>query len=191
MESGKINMNQAKLNLFPDLRGTASQNLSQGRSIDPYSNSPVTQGVSASNFSLSSGVILFNGLALQNTIRQNSLAYQASKMDWQQVKDNLTINIILAYLQVLSVDDQLTQGKNQADLSARQVERLEVMNQQGAVKPSDLSDLKGQYANDQLSIINMQNSLETAKLSLYQLMNIPYIKDLALEKIEPGSFAGK
>jgi outer membrane protein len=64
------------------------------------------------------------------------------------------------------------------------------MNQQGAIKPSDLSDLKGQYASDQLSIINMQNSLETAKLSLCQLMDIPYSKDLVLERIEPGSFAG-
>ena len=126
MESNKINMKQARLNLLPDLNGTASQNFSQGRSIDPYSNSPVTQGVSSSNFSLSSGVILFNGLSLQNTIRQNSLAYQASKMDWQQVKDNLTINIILAYLQVLSSEDQLAQANNQATLSAKQVERLEV-----------------------------------------------------------------
>src|SRR5436190_2930162 len=65
MESDKINMNQAKLNLLPDLNGLASQTFSQGRSIDPYSNTPVTQNVSASNFSLSSGVILFNGVALQ------------------------------------------------------------------------------------------------------------------------------
>src|SRR5882757_3840999 len=83
METSKINMNQAKLNLLPDLNGSASQSFSQGRSIDPYSNSPVTQGVSSSNFSLSSGVILFNGLSLQNSIRQNSLNYEASKMNWQ------------------------------------------------------------------------------------------------------------
>jgi outer membrane protein len=191
MESDKINMSQAKMNLLPDLNGVASHNFSQGRSIDPYSNSPVTQGVSASNFNLNSGVILFNGLSLQNTIKQNSFAYQASKMDWQQVKDNLTINIILAYLQVLSVEDQLAQAKNQADLSSKQVERLEIMNQQGAIKPSDLSDLKGQYANDQLVIINTQNNLETAKLSLCQLMNIPYNKELELERIEPESFAVK
>ncbi len=191
LESDKINMNQAKMNLLPDLNGVASHNFSQGRSIDPYSNTPVTQGVSASNFSLSSGVILFNGLSLQNTIKQNSFAYEASKMDWQQMKDNLTINIILAYLQVLSVEDQLAQAKNQADLSSKQVERLEIMNQQGAIKPSDLSDLKGQYANDQLAIINTQNNLETAKLSLSQLMNIPYSKELELERIEPASFAVK
>jgi outer membrane protein len=191
MESDKINMKQARLNLLPDLNGFAAQNFSQGRSIDPYSNSPVTQGVNSSNFNLSSGVILFNGLSLQNTIKQNSLAYQASKMDWQQVKDNLTINIILAYMQVLSNEDQLAQANNQATLSAKQVERLEVQNKEGAIRPSDLSDLKGQYAADQLSIITMQNTLETAKVSLSQLMNIPYTKDMALERIDAEALAAK
>jgi outer membrane protein len=191
VQTDKVNMNQAKLNLLPDLNGAVSQTFSQGRSIDPYSNSPVTQAVSSSNYSLSSGVILFNGLSLMNAIKQNSLAYEASKMDWQQIKDNLTINIILAYLQVLSANDRLTVSKSQAELSAGQVSRLEVMNQQGAIKPSDLSDLKGQYASDQLAILNVENDVETAKISLCQLMNIPYTKDLVLEKIEPESFAAR
>ena len=188
MQSDKINMNQAKLNLLPDLNGSASQTFSQGRSIDPYSNTPVTQNVSASNFSLSSGIILFNGLALQNTIKQNSLLYEASKMDWQQIKDNLTINIILAYLQVLSSEDQLTQAQNQAALSGEQVKRLDILNQQGAIRPSDLSDLRGQYATDQVDIINMQNALETAKISLCNLMNIPYSQDMALEPIQAEAY---
>jgi outer membrane protein len=191
MESSRIDMKQARLNLLPNLNGSASHDFSQGRSIDPYSNSPVTQGVSASNFGLNSGVTLFNGLALQNNAKENSLAFQASKMDLQQAKDNLTINIILDYLQVLSIDDQLAQARNQAELSAREVERLDEMNKQGAIKPSDLSDLRGQYAGDQLSIINLENSLETAKVNLSSLMNVPYSKDLTLEKIEPESFATK
>src|ERR1051325_3575296 len=53
MQRSKINMNQAKENLLPDITGSASQNFRQGRSIDPYSNSPVTQAVSSSSFSVS------------------------------------------------------------------------------------------------------------------------------------------
>jgi outer membrane protein len=71
------------------------------------------------------------------------------------------------------------------------VDRLEVLNQQGAISPSDLSDLKGQYAGDQLSIINTQNALESSKLTLCQLMNIPYDKTMELEKISTESLATK
>lgn len=188
-QSDEINWKQSKLNMFPDLNASAGHSFNQGRSIDPFTNQPVTQSFNSSNYSVNSGVILFNGLAMQNLIKQNSLTYQASKMDWQQEKDNLTINIILAYLQVQSNADQLEQAKNQATLSAQQVQRLETLNSEGAIRPSDLTDLKGQYATDQLTIITTQNSLETARINLCQLMNIPYKKDLVLEKIEPESFA--
>lgn len=188
MQSDKITMSQQKLNLLPDLNAQAQQTWSQGRSIDPYSNSPVTQGVSSSNYSISSGIVLFNGFARLNAIKQYSLAYEASQMDWQQIKDNLTINIILAYLQVLNSEELLNQAKNQAALSAKQVERLDLLNKEGAIKPSDLSDLKGQYASDQLSIINQQNSLETAKISLAQLLNIPYSQGIELEPVLLDSF---
>jgi outer membrane protein len=189
MESSKIDKNQAKLNLLPSLNASAGQTWSQGRSIDPYSNQPVTQNVSSSNYGINSGVVLFNGLSLQNLIKQYSLTYDASKMDWQQAKDNLTLSVILGYLQVLSTEDQLTQSQNQAALSGAQVERLQIMNQQGAIRPSDLSDLQGQYANDKLTIVNTKNSLETAKINLCQLMNIPYNPDMELQRIDLAAFA--
>ncbi len=191
LQSDEASWKQSKLNMFPDLNAGAGHSFNQGRSIDPFTNSPVTQSFNSSNYNVSSGVVLFNGLAIQNSIKQNSLAYQASKMDWQQEKDNLTINIILAYLQVLSNADQLVQAQNQATLSAQQVGRLEVLHKEGAIKPSDLSDLKGQYASDQLAIISIQNALETAKINLAQLMNVTYKKDIVLEKIEPESFAAR
>src|SRR5580765_2177389 len=191
MESSKIDKSQAKLNLLPNLNANVGQTFSQGRSIDPYSNTPVTQNVSSSDYGANTGVVLFNGLSLQNLIRQYSLTYEASKMDWQQAKDNLTLSVILGYLQVLSTEDQLTQSRNQATLSGSQVERLQLMNQQGAIKPSDLSDLQGQYANDKLTIVNTQNAVETAKINLCQLMNIPYNSGMELERIDLATFAVK
>jgi outer membrane protein len=63
------------------------------------------------------------------------------------------------------------------------LERLEVLDKEGAINPSLVSDLKGQYMNDQLAIINARNALETSKLTLAQLMNVPYSKNMRLEKI--------
>jgi len=191
MKTAEIDWKQSKLNLLPDLNGSATHGSNQGRSIDPFTNSYINQNVSFASYGLNSGVLLFQGFAAQNTIKQNSLNYQASKMDWQQAKDNLTINIILAYLLVLNNEDILAQAKNQADFSKKQVERLEVLDKQGAIAPSILYDLRGQYASDQLSIINAQNFLEAAKISLYQLMNLPYDKNVELEKMNTGDLAPK
>ena len=76
-------------------------------------------------------VTLFNGLALQNDIKSNSLAYEASKMELQQSKDNLTINIILAYLNVLSAEDLLQNARLQEEATRRQVDIDSLKNARG------------------------------------------------------------
>src|SRR5258706_2518410 len=112
-------------------------------------------------------------------------------MDWQQAKDNITINTILAYLQVLTNEDLLVQSRSQVVVSKNDIDRLDILNKEGAIQPSQLSGIKGQYANDQLAIINTQNSLEISKITLCQLMNIPYDKNLQLERINAEAYATK
>ncbi|MEP6673704.1 MAG: TolC family protein [Ferruginibacter sp.] len=188
-DAAKIDWQQSRLNMLPDANAVLNHGINKGRSIDPFTNSYINQQVNYASYGIGSAVLLFNGLRLRNSVQQTELAYEATKMDEQQQKDNLTVNIILAYLQVLTNEDLLTQSVNQAVLTKKQMERLEIMNKEGAIAPPLLYDLKGQYANDQLSIINNQNALQTAKLNLCQLMNIPYDKDLKIERLEPAEFA--
>ena len=183
MEAAGINWRQSRLNRLPDLNATVNHGINQGRSIDPFTNSYVTQQINFAGYGISSGTLLFNGMNLSNQVKQSAYAYEASKMEWQQAKDNLTLNVILAYLQVLNNEDIVASSTRQAELSQKQMERLEILDKQGAIVPSLLSDLKGQYMNDQLAILAARNSLETSQLNLAQLMNIPYSKNLQLERI--------
>jgi outer membrane protein len=174
LQASAVNLKQAKANVLPDLFGNVGHGLNQGRSIDPFTNSYINQGVAFGNYNVSSGVVLFNGYQLKNLIQQSSLTYEANKMDVQQTKDNITLNVILAYLQILNNQDQIVQARAQADVTRKQVERLNVMNEAGAIVPAQFYDLKGQLANDELAIINSQNALNNARLNLSQLMNVPY-----------------
>lgn len=188
-QSDEANWKQSRLNRFPDLNANLGHDFNQGRNIDPFTNQPVTQSFNSAGYGIGSNVVLFNGFAIHNNIKQNAYTFKAAQMDLQQEKDNLTINVILAYLNVLSSSDQLTQAQNQVQLTLKQVERLQVLDEQGAIKPSDLTDLKGQYANDQLSIIAAQNALVTAKVTLSKLMNVMYNKSLTVEQLDPVLFA--
>lgn len=178
MQSDEVAKNQAKLNRLPSIYGNGNHSLSQGRSIDPATNIYATQKFGSGNYSVTGEVVLFHGLSLQNLMRQSAMNYEASKMDWQQQKDNITLNVILAYLQILNNQDQLVQAKSQADISAKQAERLKIMDEKGAIPPSDLYDVKGQYANDKIAVVTAIQNLETAKITLCGLMNIPYIKEI-------------
>lgn len=189
VERSKIDWNQARLNMLPNVNASVNSGINQGRSIDPFTNSYINQRNNFSSYGISGGIILFNGFSMQHNNKSTALSYEAEKMDWQQLKDNLTIDIILAYLAVLTNEDQLVQARNQLALSKQQVERLTILNNEGAIKPSDLSDLRGQYAGDELAIISASNALESSKISLFRLMNMPYNSNLQLERLDAESYA--
>lgn len=174
---------QSKLNLLPSLNSTINHGISQGRSIDPFTNGYVNQKINYANYDLSSSVTLFNGMSLQNGIRQNAYTYQAAKMDWQQVKEELTLNVILAYLQVLNNEDVLALSQAQVSVTQKQLERLEILHKEGAISPPLLYDLTGQLKGEELTVVTNQNALASARLLLTQLMNIPYDKNLHLQRV--------
>jgi outer membrane protein len=183
MERQRVGLRQARSNMLPSISGDINHGINQGRSIDPFTNSYVNQSLTNATYSLNGGIVLFNGFLIQNNIKLNDYAYEASKLEYQQMKDNLTLDIILTYLQILNNEDQLRQSLNQADITRQQVARLDIMNQDGAIAPSDLYDLRGQLAGDELSAVNSRNTLESSKLQLAQLMNIPYSRALQVERL--------
>lgn len=183
MEKAAINLKQSRLQMLPNLNITANHGINLGRSINPFTNAFITQNVNYATYGATSNILLFNGSSLQNLIKSNSLGYEASKMELQQAKDNLTINIILAYLQVLSAEEVLESSRNQGEVTAKQVERLAKLNESGAIPPSQYYDLKGQQANDDIAVADNVAALETAKLNLAQLLNIPYDKNMDVEKL--------
>lgn len=190
-DAAEINWKEAKANRYPSLNANAGYGINQGRNIDPTTNSYINEKVNFSNYGLNSSVLIFNGLSLHNAIKQNNYTFQATKMDFQQAKDNLTISIILAYLQVLNNEDLLSLANNQRGVTSKQVERLEVLNKEGAIAPSALAEIKGLLGDNDLSVINAQNSLETAKINLCALMNVAYDKNMQLERISIESIATK
>ena len=181
-ETADIARKQSKAFLLPNLNGTFNYGWNNGRNIDPFTNTYVNQQLAGSNIGLNSNWNIFNGFQVQNSIKQNTLAYNASLKELQQAKETLTLNVILNYMMVLNNEDLLVNTQNQAIVSQEQVNRLDVLVKEGARGPYLLADLKGQLANDQIAIINAQNSLDLAKLTLCQLLNIPYSKSLQLQK---------
>lgn len=181
-DAATVNVKQAKANMLPDLNGSFGYGLNKGRNVDPLTNGYINQQLASSNAGLSSGMMLFNGMRLQNLVKQNNFAAEGFKMDLQQAKDNLTLNVILAYLQVLSNEDIVTASKAQEAVTKKQVERMTILVNEGAAANYQLADLKGQLASEQIAVINASNALQQAKLSLCQWMNMDYLPGLELDR---------
>src|SRR4051794_13018719 len=148
MDNSKVDLQLARGQMLPTLNAAIIHGNQQGRNINPYTNTYINQSVNYANYGLDGSATLFNGFSIQNGIKQYSLSYDASKMDVKQQRDNITIGVILAYLSVLSNQDQLTLANQQAEVTRKQVERLEILNKEGAIAPSTLYDMKGQLGTD-------------------------------------------
>jgi len=178
----QIILKQAKNNLLPAINGSTGYGWSFGRSIDPTENRFVNQQISSNNFNLSGSVPLFNGLQLQNTIKRNRLENEAALSDVEQTKNDVVLNVVAAYTQILFSDELLQNARLQLNTSQQQLERTQKLFKAGSVAESNVFEINSQVATDELSIINAQNQKDIAELNLIQLLDLRNLKDFEVVK---------
>ncbi len=168
----KNNVIQSKANVLPSISGFASNTYNYGLTINPFTNTFANQEVTADDFALSGSLTLFSGLQNYNTIKQDELNYEASGYDLQFSKNNIAISIAQNYLQILLDQELLTEANQQQGVSTEQVERTKKLVDAGSLAKSNLLDIESQEANDEVNVINAQNQLDIAELSLVQLLDM-------------------
>ncbi|PWJ60665.1 outer membrane protein [Dyadobacter jejuensis] len=176
-------LQQSKWQRWPSLSFSAGQGFSSGRNIDPYTNVYVQRNVNSNNFQVGSSVTLFNGFQIQNAIRRNESNLKASQEDLLVARNDIMLNVALFYLQVITNEELIVVAQSQLDASKLQRDRTARLVEAGTLAESNLLDLKAQVANDELSLVNAQNNLETAKLNLKQLMNMPGSEQIEVVKV--------
>ncbi|GAB3173896.1 TolC family protein [Telluribacter humicola] len=177
---------QSKWQRWPSLSFSASQGFSFGRNIDPFTNQFVQQNIAFNNYQLGSSATLFNGFQIQNSIRQNNLTLQASQKDLAATRNDIMLNVALGYLQVLGNKELIEVAQRQVEATQLQLDRTQKLVQAGSLAESNLFDLRAQLANDELSLVNAQNNLESSKLTLKQLMNLPGGQDIEVAPMTIG-----
>jgi len=108
---------------------------------------------------------------LRNTILQNDLLLKATELDLQAMRENVSLQVVLAYLNILNAQDILVISQSQTQITALQIQRTDKLVQAGSLPQSNLLDLKAQLATEETTVINNQSTLDLAKLSLIQLLN--------------------
>ncbi|MGB8357651.1 MAG: TolC family protein [Bacteroidales bacterium] len=181
-EYQQSSLGQSKLNLLPSLNGSANHYYSFGRSYDRTSNT-YTQGktVQSDNFSLGTDLSLFNGLVNYNTIKKNQYVLLASEQDLAGFRDNISLNVALAYLQILLNNELVSTIASQVDLTKQQIDHTRKLVDAGSLARGNLLDIEAQAAREELQMITLQNQLAISVLTLAQLLELPSVDSFAVE----------
>jgi outer membrane protein len=181
IENTKADVFQSKLNMLPDLNGFANHGYNFGQTIDRYTNTFASQRVQTNNFNISSTVTLFSGFQKVNQLKQNKLNLNADQYDLDKFMDDISLNIATSYLQILFYQELLKSAENQLDVTNQQVDRMRKMVAAGAAAQGDFFNLDAQRAAEELSVVDAQNNLDLAYLTLTQLLDLPSSDNFEIE----------
>ncbi len=171
-EIAQNNLEQSQLSRIPTLSGSGSHNYNIGRTIDPFTNTFVNQTIQSNGFAINSGVLLYGGGQIKNTINQNKTAQQANEQSTQVVKNQVALQVASTYLQIIQAEENLKIAKSQQELTNTQLIRAEKLVKSGATNQSTVLNLKAQSANDRVQIINAQTQIELAYNAMRNLLQI-------------------
>lgn len=182
VETNEVNYTQSKMNLIPNLNANLQYGYNWGRSVNPVTNQFTTQEINYLSPGISSSVTIFNGLRIQNIIKQSSRDYQASLEDLQKAKNDLTLNIASLFVNIIFAKEQLENAKFQLSSSQQQLDRTKKQVEAGALPKSNELNLDAQVATNELNVITRENALTLALLQLKQALQLPASTPLDVEE---------
>jgi outer membrane protein len=175
---------QNKAGFLPNLNASANNFYNFGRTIDLFTNQFVSERTLNLNFSVSSSVTLFNGFQLVNTLKQSQLDYLADQSETDKIRNDISLNITAAFLQVLFNMEIAEMAALQVENTKVQKSRVEKLYENGAVAKGNVLDIDAQLASDELRLVNAESQLSISSLSLTQLLDLPSSEKFMIAKPE-------
>jgi outer membrane protein len=114
---------------------------------------------------------LFQGLRTHHQIKSDKLTLEATLFDIESVREDIELTVTAYYLQILLNKEILEVVKAQVILSQEQVDRIQLLVDNGKSSDAELYVAKATLATDQVSVVEANNAVRLAILDLAQLMN--------------------
>jgi outer membrane protein len=184
VESSELDKKQAKWAMAPTLNGGVSYGWNWGRSLNPVTYDFTTQQLNSLNPFVSSSVTLFNGLRIQNNIKQYDRGYEAAEKDLEKTENDVRLNIALLYINVIFNKEQLDNAKYLLGSSQTQLERVRKQVEAGALPRSEELNLDAQVATNEVNVVNQENALNLSLLQLKQALQLPAATPLDVELMQ-------
>lgn len=179
IKQNKLNIDLAKKdveiskgNFLPDLNGSSSGSFSSGLSPDQSGVLKNTQNFSSS-LDLSSRGTIFNGFRNLNSKKQALLGVEGNKLDLAKIENDISLNVVNTYLNVLFAKENLAVALTQSEISKKQINRAKAQFEAGAIPKGDLLNVQSTAANDIQGVVLQENTLNLALLQLAQLLQVP------------------
>ena len=182
-ESSRLQITQAKSRYLPTLNGYANQSWSLGRGLtgeNIYANTNTSNTSAGAQLSLP----LFDGLNTPRQVAYAKASLAAALEQFEAAKDDVTLNVMAAYLQALYTKEMSEVAKHQVELSTYELGRQKALLAAGKIPEVDMLEAESQLAQDRLSLEQSYNDTRLALVDLAQLLNLDNMSDFDIAPLE-------
>jgi len=165
----------AKGQFLPSFSGSLGERMSIGSGFDPVSNQRINNQTTHSfNYNLSVNQNVFNGFRTLNLYKQSLLSQEINNLELARIKDNISLNVVNAYLNVLFNIENLEIAKNQFDFSQQQLDQVRNLVNAGVQPKANLFTSEATLSRDEQQVTIAENNYNLSLLSLSQLLQVPF-----------------
>ena len=159
--SNETSLNMARSDWLPNI------NASLGDGFEKDISNSANAGVELN-------MLLFDGLRTVSNTKAKRSNVMASFEDLQKIKNDVTLNVVSLYLNVLIQKELKKTAQEQVTLSDTLEKTVEKLVGNGREPQSKLYEIRAQKANDDYNLINAENNLQLALLDLMQILEIDF-----------------
>lgn len=184
--SGELSIVEAKSGFLPTVSASAGETFSFGRGLtseNVYANRNTTNFQWGANAS----VPLFQGLSNIRKLRQAKTSFRSLVYKLEAAKDDVTLNVISQYLQVLYCQEVLNTAVSQVELSRNQLERQRALAADGKIAEVEVLQATSQLAKDELTVSDAENDYRMSLVDLAQLMQLDDIDGMEIAQLPDAS----
>jgi len=179
--TGNLSMN-SKMKMLPSAGAFASASQNWGTTFSYDQLKYVNVNNLDGYFGLGMDMDVFRGFARVNEISQYKYNLLSNMQDVEKMKNNITFEIVAAYLQILLNDELLKLAESQLDVIRQQVERTSKLVEVGNEPMGRLLEIQAQEALENSNHTSAKNELNLAYLRLSQLLFLSSAEDLNIEQ---------
>lgn len=172
IRSSEVEKQAAIGNFLPGINANATHSWNIGLNQNITTGLLENQTVQFTSAGVNMGVVIYNGLQNQNRLRRANLAIVAAKYQLDKMRDDISLNVANAFLQILFNKENLKVQKEQLAQNLLQEERTRELVNAGNVPRGDLLDINATVAGSRRAVVDAENALLISRLSLAQLLQI-------------------
>ena len=163
---------QSKLSQYPNANFSGNLGNSGGRNQDPTTFSLITTGYIFNNYSLQASVDLFNWFTIKNTIAAKDLNLKATQAGVEKAKNDVALNVAVAYLQVLLAREQISLAQSKLVQTISQLESTRKQVDAGKLPELNAVNMESVLASDSSNLIGAETSAQQSLLQMKALLNL-------------------